>query len=325
MNEEFRILVTSRSFGRFFPESLESLRRLGTVDFTQHSRALREVELLNLISRYDAVVAGTDEFTENVIARGAKSRLKIIARHGVGLDNVDLEAARRHKVYVSYTPEANSDSVADHTIALILTLLRKILGASTSLMRGEWEAAEFMGHELKEKLVGVIGFGSIGRRVAKRLEGFDATVGAYDPYVPEEEIERGRIKCLSLEKVLESSDVITLHVKLTPETHRMIGRTEIESMKKNAIIVNTSRGGVIDENALVDALRTRRIAGAALDVFDDEPPPKDHPLLKNAFENVVLTPHIAAYTFEAIKRMGEMVIEDIFKVLHGEKPTHVEE
>ncbi len=313
-----RILVTPRSYGRYYPEQLEKLKSVGDVEFAENP-PLKEVNLLKMIGEYDAVVAGVDEYTARVL--DSAKNLKILARYGVGIDNVDLEAATRNGIIVTYTPGANTNAVAEHAFALILALARDIPKLNEAGKQGIWGKGRGLGRELRGKVLGIIGLGRIGRIVAEIAKGFGMTVIAYSPRVPKEEAEKLGIKLVSLEELLSVADVISIHTSMSPEKYHMIGERELKMMKKTAYIVNTARGELVDEAALVKALKEGWIAGAALDVLEKEPPPPDSELLK--LENVIITPHAGAHTWEAVKNMGDMVTEDIIAVLRGEKPNYI--
>jgi len=313
-----KILVTSRSYGRYYPDQLEKLKSVGEVVFAEKP-PLKEDDLLKIIGQYDAVVAGLDEYTARVMEEA--KNLKIIGRYGVGLDNVDLKAATEHGIIVTYTPGANTNAVAEHTFALMLSLLKRIPQLNEAGKKGEWRRRGGLNWELQGKTLGIIGLGRIGRTVAKMAKAFDVNIIAYSPHVPREEAEKLGIKLVSLEELLSKADIVSLHTSLTPEKYHMIGEREFKLMKKTAIIVNTARGELIDEDALVKALKNGEIAGAALDVLEKEPPPPDSELLK--LENVIITPHAAAHTWEAVRKMGDMVTEDIIAVLNGRKPKYI--
>ncbi|MEM3922348.1 MAG: phosphoglycerate dehydrogenase [Nitrososphaerota archaeon] len=313
-----RILVTPRSYGRYYPEQLERLKSAGDVEFAENP-PLKEADLLKIIGKYDAVVAGVDEYTAKVI--DSAENLKILARYGVGTDNVDLEAATRNGIIVTYTPGANTNAVAEHTFALILALMRDIPKLNEAGKQGLWAKGRGLGRELNGKTLGIIGLGRIGRIVAKIAKGFDMNVIAYSPHVPREEAEKIGIKLVSLEELLSTADIVSIHTSMAPGKYHMIGERELKMMKKTAYLVNTARGELVDEAALVRALKEGWIAGAALDVLEHEPPPPDSELLK--LDNVIITPHAGAHTWEAVKNMGDMVTEDVIAVLSGKKPKYI--
>ncbi|HEU4449934.1 MAG TPA: phosphoglycerate dehydrogenase [Gaiellaceae bacterium] len=270
-------------------------------------------DLAERIGDYDAIIvrSGT-QLTADVIGRG--SRLKVIGRAGVGVDNVDLEAASRQGIVVANAPQSTVVSAAEHTIGLLLALTRQIPQAHRALSEGRWERSRFAGLELADKTLGLVGFGRIGQQVARRARGLEMRVLAYDPYVsPERFRELGVERAETLESLLADADVVSLHATLTPESRGLIGREEIARMKDGVRIVNVARGELLDERALVEGLRSGKVAGAALDVFPEEP--YGGPLL--ALENVVATPHLAASTHEAQDRAGLIVAEQVAAALEG--------
>jgi D-3-phosphoglycerate dehydrogenase len=252
-------------------------------------------ELLNIISPYDVLIvrSGT-KVTREVIEKG--ENLKIIGRAGVGLDNIDIEAATEYGIIVMNAPEGNTISAAEHTIALIFSLARNIPIANQTLKNGKWEKKKFVGTELYGKTLGIIGLGRIGKRVANLAKGIGMKVIGYDPYVSEEEIRDLGITMVNFEGVLKQADILTFHLPLTEETYHMISDKEFEIMKDGVMIVNCARGGIIDEEALVRYLKKGKVKGAALDVFEKEPI-ESSPLFE--FENVIVTPHLGASTKEA--------------------------
>jgi len=312
----FRVYVTARSFGSFVTGGPKILENVAEIKRNPYGRTMTEGELIRNLKDVDAVVLGVDKCSRRVIE--SLERVRAIGRHGVGLDNVDLKAATRRGIIVTYTPHANADSVADHSWALMLTLARKIVPADISTRAGQWEGLKFIGIELSGKTLGILGLGAVGQRVAKRARGFDMNIIYYDKRRKAALERKIGVKYVDLERLLRESDVLTIHAALTSETRGIIGVRELRMMKNTALLINTARGEIIDEKALIQALREGWIAGAALDVFERELPER---LLK--IGNVVLTPHIAAYTIEALRRMDVMVAEDIVKVLAGKKPEHV--
>ena len=251
--------------------------------------------LKKVIKDYDALVvrSGT-KVTKDIIA--AADRLKIIGRAGVGLDNVDVDAASKKGIIVVNTPGGNTISTAEHTFSMMLALSRSIPQADASTKRGEWERKKFMGVELCGKVLGIIGLGRIGTEVAKRALTFGMRVIAYDPYLSFEKAKELGIESVDLKNLFKSSDYITVHTPLTDETAHIISNKEFDIMKKGVRVINCARGGIIDEKALVKAIESGKVAGAALDVYEEEPP-KNSKLLK--LDNVVLTPHLGASTEEA--------------------------
>lgn len=320
--KKWRAVSLSGTFGRYSPEALDMLKEVAELTYMALTKASTENEIIRLIEDADAVVVGaTGRISAKVLA--SAKRLKIVSRHGVGVDNVDVEAATERGIVVTYTPHANADSVVEHAFALIMCLLRRICGAERAVKSGRWaERQRFMGIELRGKTLGIIGLGDIGRRVARVARNAFAMRVMYHSRTRKIDVEKGLdIGYVDLETLLKESDFVTLHVPLTDKTYHMIGEDQLKIMKREAVIINTARGGIIDELALVKALKERRIAGAALDVMEAEPPDPKSPILD--MDNVVITPHIAAYTEEAMRRMGQMISEDIVRLYRGLRPFRV--
>jgi D-3-phosphoglycerate dehydrogenase / 2-oxoglutarate reductase len=265
-----------------------------------------------IVGRYDAlIVRSATKVTAEVIA--AATRLKVIGRAGVGVDNVDVEAATRRGIVVANAPESNVVSAAEHTIGLLVALARNIPQAHAALVAGRWERSKWGGVELADKTLGVLGFGRIGRQVARRALGLQMKVVAYDPFVSADRFRELGVESASFDEVLERSEFVTLHLPLTDETRSAIDAGAIAKMRDGVRIVNAARGELVDIAALIDALESGKIAGAAVDVFPEEP--YDGPLL--AAPNVVVTPHLAASTDEAQDRAGVIVAEQVVAALQG--------
>jgi len=249
--------------------------------------------------------------------------LRVIGRHGVGLDTVDLNAATARSLPVVYTPYGPTESTAEHAMLLIMATARKLPLLDRTLRAGNFGVrSDFnaMGIELDGKVLGVVGFGRIGRRLADMCRSaFHMSVHVYDPLVPQDDITQwGAVPEPTVLSLVRIADVISVHTPLTPETHHLIGQHEMAAMKPSAILVNASRGPVVDEAALIRILQEGRIAGAGLDVFDPEPPSSDNPLF--SLDRAVVTPHVASFTQEARRLMGLTVAKDVLRVLRGEKP-----
>jgi len=230
--------------------------------------------------------------------------LKYVIRAGEGVDNIDVKYCESKGIKVSNTPGANSNSAAEHAIALMMTVLRKTAVAHESMKRGEWEKSKFSGNELAGKTVGFVGIGRIGQIVAKRISGFEPKVLFFDPMI--EKLDLAYAKKATLDEVFSQSDIITIHSPLLPTTKNMIGKELLCKMKKSAILINAARGGIVNESDLYDCLKNHTLRGAGLDVFENEPLKKDHQL--STLDNVVLTPHLGASTEEAQVRVGEMAL-----------------
>ena len=295
-------------------EGLQLLRQYGQVNVRT---GLSPEELARIIGEYDALIvrSGT-RVTREVLA--AARRLKVVARAGVGVDNIDVDAATELGILVVNAPTGNIVAAAEHTIALLMALARRVPQAHMSMTQGEWNRKRFMGVEIREKTLGLIGLGRVASEVARRVQGLEMRVVAYDPYVSHEHARKVGATLLPLEEVLAQADFLSLHLPLTPETRHFLNRERIARMKKGAYVINTSRGGVIDEHALMEALDAGHLAGAALDVFAEEPLPPDHPLRRHP--KVVLTPHIGGSTQEAQARVATDAAEQVIMVLQS-KPA----
>ena len=277
-------------------------------------RKLDREEQKALIADAFAVIAGTESYDDDMLA--AAPNLKLIVRFGVGTDNFDLEAMKRRGIAVGVI--SNNNSVAEFTVALILGIVKNLHLFDNAVRQGQW--SRFTMRELKAKTVGILGFGRIGRRLAQLLQGFDVELVAYDPYMNEEEAKRLNVKPVSLDELLACSDVISLHIPATPQTNHLINRETIAKMKDGAYLVNTSRGVLIDEAALKEALEAGKLAGAALDVFEREPVTKD--LALNGLDNILLAPHVAALSVETNYNAGMTCAESVIRVFNGGEPLY---
>jgi D-3-phosphoglycerate dehydrogenase len=292
------------------------LRRLRESCVVEVCGGLSEEELRDRLPGVDAlVVRSRTRVTRRVLeeARG----LRVVARAGVGVDNIDVEAATRAGILVINTPDSSVRATAEHTLAMLLACCRNIPQANQSLLRGEWKREAFLGAEVYGKTLGVVGLGRIGSEVARLARAFGMRVVAYDPYVSTERVARLGVEAVSFERLLEESDFVTLHVPLTSHTRGMLGREQIRRMKPGARLVNCARGGLVDEEALLEALEEGHLAGAALDVFAEEPP-KDLRLVEHP--RVVATPHLGASTQEAQEAIGADVAEQVLQALAGRLP-----
>jgi D-3-phosphoglycerate dehydrogenase len=280
----------------------------------RHVDGANRAELLPALAGVDALIvrSATKVDPEAIAAAG---QLKVVARAGVGLDNVDVTAATKAGVLVVNAPTSNVVSAAEHAVALLLACARNVAVANSSLKRGEWKRSLYTGVELTDKVVGVVGLGRIGVLVAQRLSAFGTRLVAYDPYVPAARAAQLGIKMRTLDELLTESDFITIHLPKTPETLGLIGERELALCKPTARIINAARGGLVDEHALYQALKSGRIAGAGIDVFASEPC-TDSPLFE--FDSVVVTPHLGASTHEAQEKAGTAVARSVRQALRGE-------
>ena len=276
-------------------------------------------DALDDIGRYDAVIVRVAPLTAEVIDRADK--LKIIAKHGAGLDNVDMEAAGERGLVVCNTPGANAQSVAEHAIALLFGLRRRLHAADRHVRSGEWERAAFTGRELTRDTLGLYGFGNIAQRTAALATGMGMRVVAYDPRKPDDAFPEGVARAERFEGLFERSDAVSVHVPLTDHTHHSIATDELTALGEHGVVVNTARGAVVDEDALIDALDAGVVGGAALDTFESEPPGTDHPLYDH--ENVLLTPHVGGVTAQALARMSRQAAANVRTVYDGDVPDSI--
>ncbi len=275
---------------------------------------LTEDQLCELVPEYHGIVVRSEtKITKKVLEKA--SQLKVVGRAGVGVDNIDVETATLLGIVVVNTPDGNTIAAAEHTMGMMLALARHIPQADQSLRQGQWNRSKYMGVELRNKNLGIIGLGKIGSEVAKRCKAFGMNVLAYDPYVPQEIAKRAGVELVNLETVLRESDFITVHMPLTPETKHMISGPQFAMMKDGVRILNVARGGIIDENALYEAIVNKKVAGAALDVYEKEPQTQS-PLF--TLPEVVVTPHLGASTEEAQVNVAIDVVKEIIRVLNGE-------
>jgi D-3-phosphoglycerate dehydrogenase len=307
-----KILVTPTSFK---PDSgTQAMKKLRSFSsqlvFNNTGKPLSEDDLIPLLDGCEGCVAGLDNYTAKVI-ESAKS-LKVISRYGVGVDQVDLAAAKAKNITVCNTPGANAQAVADLTFALLLCVARKIPVLDKKTHEGQWPRSN--GTELFGKTIGILGLGAVGKAVAKRASGFSMRIVAYDPFMNEDYAEAHDIVSTGFDNVIREADFLCLHLPLTDETRYEISADVMKAMKKGAVIVNTARGGLIDEAAAYELLSSGHLGGLGLDVYEEEPPKKS-PLFD--LENVVLTPHTAAHTVEAINNMADMSVQNLIDVLSG--------
>jgi D-3-phosphoglycerate dehydrogenase len=307
------VLVSTPSFGARSNAPWATLEEEGLVVRTDTERhPLSAADLAEVVGDADALIVGLDRVDARVLA--AAPSLRAVAKHGVGVDNIDVAAAAARGVTVLNAPGSNTGAVADLAFALLLATVRHIVPAHTATAAGRWE--RLYGPELAGRTLAVIGFGRIGQAVARRAAGFDMTVVAHDPFVPDERIAQLGGHPLPLDECLRRADAVTLHVPGTGGAP-LLDAERIALLKPGAYLVNTARGDLIDEQALADALTSGRLAGAGLDAFATEPP-SGSPLL--TAPNVVLTPHMGAFSDDANAAMGTTVVRDIARVLRGERP-----
>ncbi len=313
-------IVNSSSFGKYFPEHLERLRALGEVARFDFPATIDGKSLAEALQGYNVIIASvkpyfTREFFEH------KDETLLIARHGIGVDNVHLLSARERGVIVTkVTPWVEREAVAELAVALLLDILRQTHEARQAVFESRWaERARFVGFEIKDKTVGIIGIGNIGSRVAEILrQGFGARTIAYDPYLAPETVRSRSAEPVPLDDLLRESDIISLNASLNEGNYHMLSHREFSLMKPGVFLINTARGELIDEDALVAAIESGKVAAIGMDVVEGEPIDGNHRLLR--YPNVLVVPHIAAYTRESLYLMGEKVVQDVERVARGELP-----
>lgn len=300
-------------------EGIEELLRQGYEVNYDESLWNNRVKLLNLVKDYDAIIVRNQTKVDQELLN-AGTRLKVVGRLGVGMDNIDIAAAKKRGLQVVYGRHANATSVAEYVLSAMLSASRPLHLANADIRAGYWNRKKFTGGEISNKTLGLVGLGEISHRVAKRALAFGMKVIGYDPFITEYDhivSETGIQLIESLEDVLTKSDFISFHVPLTPQTHHLISEFELRKMKPSAYIINTSRGGIINENALLASLKSQTIAGAFLDVLEVEPISQTNQLL--SCETATITPHIAGLTDESQIRTSLLVAKEVVKILNGER------
>lgn len=306
------VVVLARSFGRASSEPLEILKKAGlSVAFKSDPEPENESVVAELIGDAEAVIVGVDRIGEKVLS--SCPHLKVISKHGIGVDNIDLEAAKKRGIVVANAPGTNSESVADMAFLFILSCARHLKLVLEQIQNKKW-SSPLLGSELEGKILGIVGLGRIGKGVARRALGFGMKVIYFDPFVEEESFTR-----VNLEELFQIADFITLHLPLSSQTRHLVNEKLLSLMKKEAFLINTARGELVDEEALYRFLKEGRIAGAGLDVLSFEPP-FESPLL--TLPNVLVTPHVAAYTKEANMKMGRIAAWNVVHVLEGREPLY---
>ena len=305
------------------PVAQPGLDVLSAAHETEVRLDLSRDQMLGLLAEgggWDALVVRSQTRVDAELLTAAAPRLSVVGVASVGTDRIDIDAATRAGVMVVNAPTGNTLAAAEHTMALLLAMLRRIPAADASVRAGEWERRRLVGAELRGKTLGIIGLGKIGKAVARRAAAFEARVIAFDPYLTAEQATEASARLVGLPELLVRADIVTVHVALTPQTRGMIGSAQLEAMKPGAYLVNVARGGIVDEAAVAQALREGRLAGAAVDVFATEPLPPDNPL--RDVPNVVLTPHLGASTAEAQERVGTEMAEQVVEALAGGTPPY---
>jgi len=317
MSSGARVVIAGASF----PDcsaAIDLLRESIDADVADATR-LSTAEIIELLPAADALM--TDYFPVNAAAIDQLKRCQIICRLGVGVDKIDVAAATRAQIPVTYVPDYCRGELADHALALLLAVARRIVHYDRAVRSGTWDYNVPGVFRLAERTLGLVGFGAIARRLAERVRPLGMHVVASDPYVSDADVEAAGVEVLPLDDLLASSDVVSLHAPLTEETASLIGAAELERMKSSAILINTARGGLVDHNALVAALASGAIAGAGLDVLAPEPPATDDALL--SFDNVVVTPHAGHYSEESVLQVQRDGAHEVMRALAGQPLKHV--
>ncbi len=311
-----KVLITTPTFAKYGTEAPAILAAAGLEAVRAAQPVKADRDLLGYLDGVTAIITGLEPITAAVI--DAAKELKVIAKHGIGVDNIDLEAARRRGIRVVNAPGTNKDAVADLVFGLMFALTRRILAADASVRQGQWP--RMFGQAVWGRKIGIVGMGAIGRAVAMRAKGFQMPVYGCDTFWDEQFAAQYGVQRVSLEALLGEADFVTLHVPLMAETHNLIGEAELRRMKPTAYLINAARGGIVDEEALYRALTAGTIAGAGLDAFGAEPPLAS-PLL--TLDNVVLTPHMGGYTEEALGLTSVVAAQSAVDVLAGRQPLSV--
>ena len=305
-----RVLITSRSFGMASDEPYRMLERAG-FDVT-HIKIFTDEEFLQAATGIDALILGVNPFGPRELR--VCPNLKIIARYGAGVNNIDLPAIKASGIPVTYLPGVNTNAVADYTIGLILDASRNISGVRHTVLGGAYEYTT--GKDVYGKTLGLVGFGAVGQAVARRAKGFSMRILAYDPFVQQIPAEfQGNVTLCDRQTVTTQSDIISIHAALTDETRDMFNKTTIRTMKQDAVLINTARGGIVNEQDLYDCMRTGHLFAAALDVQQNEPIERDNPLL--TLGNVIITPHAATVTRETIDAMSTICAQNVINAFTG--------
>jgi D-3-phosphoglycerate dehydrogenase / 2-oxoglutarate reductase len=310
----YKIVITDH----VFPSLATEQALLGAIGATiVLLAATSERDLLDAVADADALLVCYAPITSRVIDRMEKCR--VIARYGIGVDNVDLEAAAAKGIVVTNVPDYCIDEVSDHALALLLACARRVVPLARSVRDGRWEAKDAAPiHRLRGEALGLVGFGKIPRRLAEKARPFGMRVIAYDPYIGAEEMTAYDVRKVELATLLAEADFVSVHAPLVAQTRGLIGDAQLRAMKRTAYLINTARGPLVIESALVRALREGWIAGAALDVVEQEPPAPDHPL--RSLDNAILTPHVAFYSEESVQELQRKAVDEVVRALSGQPP-----
>lgn len=312
-----KVLVTATNYTRYCHAGKQILEKAGCeIVENPYGRPYTFDELKYIVGDIDGVIVGVDKWSEELIKLASK--LKIMARFGVGVDNIDLKAAKEHGIVVCNSPGINSSAVAEHTITMILCLMREVPRLNATIRMGQWLRPMF--HEFKSRTVGFLGFGAIARSTAARLQSFHPRMIAYDKFPNREEALKLGVVFMPLEEVLKNADIISIHLPATEETKYFINQETISFMKNGVLIVNTARGSIVNEIDIAEAMRSGKVGGFGTDVFENEPIDLKEPLL--GFDNYIATPHVAAETYENCETTSIITAEALPAVFKGEEPKN---
>jgi D-3-phosphoglycerate dehydrogenase / 2-oxoglutarate reductase len=306
-----KVLLTSTSF-QDTPGAHHALLEKQGFEVVQLRGPLKEAVLLDVIQDFDGIICGDDEITRAVIEKGVKGKLRIISKYGIGLDRIDLEAAKDLAIPVTNCPGVNQVTVAEHVFALLLSYAKNIIPENQFMREQKW--VRLIGSELFGKTIGILGTGSVGKEVAKRAVAFGMKVVAFDKYRSEDfAVQYGITYCDTSEELIVQSDIISLNLSLVPRTNHIIGIAALEIMKDGVVIVNTARAGLVDQDAVIQGIESGKIKAYLTDVLEEEPMVKDHPFLK--YDNIIITPHIGSRTYENVVKQGTMAVENLLRYI----------
>ena len=306
-----KVLLTSTSF-QDTPGAHHALLEKQGFEVVQLRGPLKEAVLLDVIQDFDGIICGDDEITRAVIEKGVKGKLRIISKYGIGLDRIDLDAAKDLAIPVTNCPGVNQVTVAEHVFALLLSYAKNIIPENQFMREQKW--VRLIGSELFGKTMGILGTGNVGKEVAKRAVAFGMKVVAFDKYRSEDfAAQYGITYCDTSEELIAQSDIISLNLSLVPGTNHIIGKAALEIMKSGVVIVNTARAGLVDKDAVIQGIESGKIKAYLTDVLEEEPMVKDHPFLK--YDNIIITPHIGSRTYENVVNQGTMAVENLLKYI----------
>lgn len=307
----FKILLTSTSF-QDTPGAHQQLLNEQGFELVRMRGPLKESVMLDVIKEFDGIICGDDEITRNVIESGVRSKLKIISKYGIGLDKIDLDAAKEFNIPVTNCPGVNQVTVAEHVFALLLSFAKNIVPESILIKNQKW--VRLIGTELFGKTIGIIGTGNVGKEVIKRAIAFGMNVVAFDKFKSEDFAKQYSFNyCKTLGELFSQSDIISLNLSLSPGTGFIIDSEALSVMKNGVIIINTARAGLVDQNSIIDGVKKGKISGYLTDVLEEEPMVNNHPFLE--YENILITPHIGSRTYENVVNQGKMAVENLLKYL----------